>query len=193
MEGMFAFFLESAMIGAMIWGEKKLGPRKHFLATVGVALGSWISGFFILTTNAFMQHPQGFAFAPDGSLELQSFARFLLNPWGLTMFLHNQCAALVTGSFVVSAVGAGYLLHGSHRGQASIYLRTGTAIGLIVSLLVAFPTGDRQAKMVAKYQPVALAGMEGHFHTSSDTELNFIGQPDVAHQRLDNSIHMPGV
>src|SRR3984957_17736565 len=57
MEGMFAFFLESAMIGAMVWGEKRLGPRNHFLATLGVAMGSWLSGYFILTTNAFMQHP----------------------------------------------------------------------------------------------------------------------------------------
>src|SRR5271163_1516301 len=56
MEGMFCFFLESAFIGALIWGEKRLGPRNHFIAAVGVALGSWISGFFIIVTNAFMQH-----------------------------------------------------------------------------------------------------------------------------------------
>ena len=54
---MFAFFLESAFIGALIWGEKRLGSRNHFLAAVGVATGSWLSGFFILVTNAFMQHP----------------------------------------------------------------------------------------------------------------------------------------
>ena len=54
MEGMFAFFLESAFVGALIWGEKRLGPRYHFLAAVAVALGSWLSGYFILVTNAFM-------------------------------------------------------------------------------------------------------------------------------------------
>ena len=43
MEGMFAFFLESAFIGALIWGEKRLGPRYHFLAALAVALGSWLS------------------------------------------------------------------------------------------------------------------------------------------------------
>ena len=53
MEGMFAFFLESAFIGAFIWGEKRLGPRTHFLTAVAVATGSWLSGFFILVTNAF--------------------------------------------------------------------------------------------------------------------------------------------
>jgi len=193
MEGMFAFFLESAMVGAMIWGEKRLGPRNHFLATLGVALGSWLSAYFILATNAFMQHPVGYAMAADGTLRLKDFAGFLFNPWALVMFLHNQCAALVTGSFVVAAVGAFYGLRGKHTDLASQFLKTGTLVGLFASLLVAFPTGDRQAKMVAKYQPVTLAGMEGRFQSGTNAELNFIGQPDVANQRIDNPIYMPGI
>ena len=191
MEGMFAFFLESAMVGAMVWGEKRLGPRNHFLATLGVALGSWLSGYFILVTNAFMQHPVGYAVAADGTLRLESFSHFLLNPWAFVMFLHNQCAAVVTGSFVVAAVGAFYALRCTHQKQASLFLKIGTVTGLCASLLVAFPTGDQQAKMVARHQPVTLAGMEGHFHTSTDVELNIIGQPDVDKQRLDNVIYVP--
>lgn len=193
MEGLFAFFLESAMIGAMVWGEKRLGPRKHFIATIGVALGSWLSGYLILTTNAFMQHPVGDTIAPDGSLRLASISAYLLNPWAMVMFLHNQCAALVTGSFVVAAVGTFYTLRGKHLEQASLFLKAGTVAGLISCLLVAFPTGDAQAKMVARYQPVALAAMEGHFKTSASTELNFIGQPNVYERRLDNAIYMPGL
>ena len=110
MEGMFAFFLESAFVGALIWGEKRLGPRYHFLAAVAVALGSWLSGFFILVTNAFMQHPVGYRVEPDGSLGIASLSAYLLNPWALVQFAHNQMAALVTGSFVVTAVGAFYTL-----------------------------------------------------------------------------------
>jgi cytochrome bd ubiquinol oxidase subunit I len=190
MEGMFAFFLESAMVGAMVWGEKRLGPRNHFLVTLGVALGSWLSGYFILVTNAFMQHPVGYV-AADGTLYLQSLSAFLLNPWVALMFLHNQCAAVVTGSFVMAAVGALYALRGSHPEQASLYLKTGTLVGLISSLLVAFPTGDRQAKMVAKYQPVTLAAMEGRFHSGANAELNIIGQPNVEARRIDNPIYVP--
>ena len=82
MEGMFAFFLESAFVGALIWGEKRLGPRYHFLAAVAVATGSWLSGYFILVTNAFMQHPVGYSTAPDGSLQPGSSGHlYLLNPW----------------------------------------------------------------------------------------------------------------
>jgi cytochrome bd ubiquinol oxidase subunit I len=193
MEGMFAFFMESALVGAMVVGEEWLGPRKHFLATVGVAVGSWLSAYFILTTNAFMQHPVGYIVAADGSLRLERLSDFLLNPWGLFMFCHNQCATLVTGSFVVTAVGAFYALRGTHLQQAAIYLRTGTLVGLVSSMLVAFPTGDRQAKMVARYQPAALAGMEGRFHGGAEAEINFIGQPNVKERRLDNPVYMPGL
>jgi cytochrome d ubiquinol oxidase subunit I len=191
MEGMFAFFMESALVGAMVWGEKRLGPRNHFIATVGVALGSWLSGYFILTTNAFMQHPVGYSTAADGTLRLANVAEFLLNPWALCMFLHNQCAALVTGSFVMAAVGAFYALRGSHPRQASIFLKTGTLVGLFACFLVAFPTGDRQAKMVAWHQPVTLAAMEGHFETSSNVELEIIGQPNVAEHKIENPLYMP--
>ena len=83
MEGMFAFFLESAFIGALIWGEKRLGPRFHFLAAVAVALGSWLSGYFILVTNAFMQHPVGYSIEPDGSLGICQPQRLSAQSLGL--------------------------------------------------------------------------------------------------------------
>src|SRR5246500_800761 len=114
MEGMFAFFLESAFIGALIWGEKRLGPRYHFLAAVGLALGSWLSGYFILVANAFMQHPVGYRLGEDGVLHLASFRAYVLNPWALWQFAHNMAASLVTASFAVAAVGAYWLLMGSH-------------------------------------------------------------------------------
>jgi cytochrome d ubiquinol oxidase subunit I len=146
MEGMFAFFLESAFVGALIWGEKRLGPRNHFLAALAVALGSWISAYFILVTNAFMQHPVGYRIEADGSLGIANLSAYLLNPWAWVQFAHNQLAALVTGSFVVAAVGAFYTLRGLHPIQARLYLRAGTFIALIASVLVTFPTGDQQAK-----------------------------------------------
>ncbi len=192
MEGMFAFFLESAMIGAMVWGEKRLGPRNHFLATLGVAVGSWASGYFILVTNAFMQHPVGHVMASDGRLALADIWAYLSNPWALVVFAHNQCAAVVTGSFAVAAVGALYALRGTHSEHASLFLRMGTAVGLVASVIVAFPTGDRHAKLVATHQPVALAAMEGRFHSGPMAEINVIGQPNVKERRLDNPVRVPG-
>jgi cytochrome d ubiquinol oxidase subunit I len=189
---MFAFFLESAFVGALIWGEKRLGPQYHFLAAVAVALGSWLSGFFILVTNAFMQHPVGYRMEANGLLGIASLRAYLLNPWALVQFAHNQMAALVTGSFVVAAVGAFYTLRELHPTQAQLFLRAGTRIGLVASLLVAFPTGDQQAKMVGKHQPVTLAAMEGRFEGAPMAGVALIGQPNLAARRLDNPIELPG-
>jgi cytochrome d ubiquinol oxidase subunit I len=192
MEGMFAFFLESAFVGALVWGEKRLGPRYHFLAAVGVALGSWVSAYFILVTNAFMQHPVGFQIEANGSLGIASIRTFLLNPWAWVQFFHNQMAALVTGSFVVTAVGAFYTLRGRHTIQARLYLRAGTLTALAASLLAAFPSGDQQAKMVGRHQPVTLAAMEGKFVGGPVAGVAVIGQPNIAARRLENSIEVPG-
>ena len=192
MEGMFAFLLESAFVGVLVWGEKRLGPRKHFLAAVAVALGSWLSAYFILVTGAFMQHPVGHIVAADGTLVIGDLSEYLLNPWARVVLAHTQAAALVTGTFVVTAVGAFYTLRGTHLDQARMYLRHGTVAGLAAAILVAFPTGDMQAKMVAKHQEPVLAAMEGRFETGPMAEITIIGQPNVKERRIDNPIKVPG-
>ena len=193
MEGMFAFLLESAFVGALVWGERRLGPRKHFLAAVLVAVGSWLSGYFILVTSAFMQHPVGYVVSADGTLAIGDMGAYLLNPWALVQFAHNQAAALVTGTFAVAAVGAFYALRGEHRDQARLYLTHGTVAGLAAAILVAFPTGDWQAKIVARYQEPVLAAMEGRFESGPMADITLIGQPNVKERRIDNPIKIPGV
>src|SRR5215470_3053299 len=81
MEGVFSFFMESTFLGAFLFGEKKLGPRLHWLAAFLVFLGSWLSGLFIIATNAWMQHPVGYAIGTAGELVLTSIRELLSNPW----------------------------------------------------------------------------------------------------------------
>jgi len=193
MEGLFAFFLESAFLGLLVWGERRLGPRGHTLAALALFAGSWLSGYFIVATNAFMQHPVGHLVAPDGSLQLADFGAYLFNPWALVEYGHNMMGAVVTGAFAVVAVGAFWTLRGEHLDQARLNLKVGVLAGLVASMLVAFPTGDQEGKLVARHQPVALAAMEGRFHTGPYAEVNLIGQPNVAERRLDNPLPLPGV
>src|SRR4051794_7221672 len=148
MEGVFAFFLESTFLGLFLFGESRLGPRRHLAAAVALALGSWLSGYFIIVANAFMQHPVGYRLGEDGILPLESFGASLLNPWALWQYPHTMAASLVTASFVVAAVGAYWSLIGRHARHARICLRAGVLAGLAASLLVAFPIGDGAGKMV---------------------------------------------
>jgi cytochrome bd ubiquinol oxidase subunit I len=192
MEGLFAFFLESSFLSLLIWGERRLSRVGHFFAAVALFLGSWLSGYFIIATNAFMQHPVGHAVAADGTLRLIDFWALLLNRWALVQYAHNMVAAVVTASFVMAAVGAYYTLAGRHQPTARIFLRVGVVAGLLASVLVAV-TGDSQAKLVARHQPVALAAMEGHFESGPRAGLVLIGQPNVAARRLDNPVVIPWV
>src|SRR6186997_358885 len=86
LEGMFAFFAESAFLGLFLFGERRLGRVGHLFAAVMLFLGSWLSGYFIITTNAFMQHPVGHGFAADGSLVLADFWAFVLNWWAIVQY-----------------------------------------------------------------------------------------------------------
>jgi cytochrome d ubiquinol oxidase subunit I len=192
MESLFAFFLESSFLALLVRGERRLSRRGHFLAALALFLGSWLSGYFITATNAFLQHPRGYAAQADGALALADFGAFVLNPWALAQYAHVMLGAVVTASFAMSAVGAFYALERRHEEAARIFLRLGTGAALLASLAVAFPTGDLQAKLVARYQPVTLAAMEGRFTSGPMAEINLIGQPNVAERRLDNPIELPG-
>jgi cytochrome d ubiquinol oxidase subunit I len=192
MEGMFAFFAESAFLGLFLFGEKRLSPRAHFFSAFMVFLGSWLSGYFIITTDAFMQHPVGHAAGPNGALQLADVGAFLLNPWCIWQYLHNMCASVVTASFVVAAVGAFWVLMDRHREHALVFLKVGVTAGILSCVMMLFPTGDMHGKMVARHQPVALAAMEGRFESGTHAEVAIIGQPDVKNRRLENPIVVPG-
>ncbi len=193
MEGMFAFFLESTFLGLFLYGEKRFGPRLHLASAVALWVGSWLSGYFIIATNAFMQSPVGHTLAPDGRLQLADFWGFVLNPWAVWQYLHNMTASVVTASFVVAGVGAFWTLSGQHREQAALALRTGVLAGLVASCLLIFPTGDRHGKLLAEQQPATLAAMEGLFESKPGAELAIIGQPDVERRRLENPVVVPGM
>ncbi|HTS66971.1 MAG TPA: cytochrome ubiquinol oxidase subunit I [Candidatus Acidoferrales bacterium] len=191
MEGVFSFFLESSFLGALLFGEKRLGPKAHWFAAFLVFAGSWLSGFFILATNAWMQHPTGYRLAANGEIQLASLWGMLANPWLVWQFLHNMTGAVVTGSFVMSALGAFYLLSKRHEEFARTFLRTGVVAGGVSTVLMIFPTGDSQGKNIAFHQPPTLAAMEGLFHTEQGAPLAIIGQPDLDRLRLDNPITVP--
>jgi cytochrome d ubiquinol oxidase subunit I len=193
MEGVFAFFLESSFLGLFLFGEKRLGPRGHWWAAFMVFAGAWLSGYFIIATDAWMQHPVGYEIDTSGEIALRSLAGLLLNPWIFWQYLHNMMGAVVTGSFAMSSLGAFYLLSGRHQEYGKTFLRLGVVVGLVSTLLLPFPTGDGQVKNVIAHQPVALAAMEGLFETTAGAPLAIIGQPDMEKRKLDNSIVVPGL
>jgi len=191
MEGVFAFFLESSVLYLVLFQEQKLGPRRHFLATFALFSGTWLSGFFITCTNAFMQHPLGYVVDAHGVLHLTSFSALLLNPWAWIQYFHTMVGAAITGCFTVAATAAFFLLQGRDAPVAQKMLRVAVVVGTFASVIAAFPSGDLQAKAVHEHQPETFAAMEGHFHTEVGAGMTLVGQPNVEELRIDNPIHIP--
>ena len=197
MEGMFAFFLESSFLGLFLFGEKRLSPRAHLASAFAVFAGSWLSGYFIVATDAWMQHPVGYTVGADGAVQLQSLSALLLNRWAFWQYLHTMGGALVTGAFATAGLGAYYVLRGKagddRHAPPKALLRTGVVVAALASLWQLFPSGDRQGQLVATNQPATLAAMEGLFATRPGAPLVLVGQPNTEERRIDNTLEVPAV
>jgi cytochrome bd ubiquinol oxidase subunit I len=190
LEGVFAFFAESVFLGIFLAGRSRVSPRIHWISAMFVFAGSWLSGFFIIATNAWMQHPV--AYSGNGkSAQLDSFWGLLTNPWVGWQYAHNMSGAAITGAFVLAAMGAFFLLLDRHHEFARISLKVGVVAALIFCVLQIFPTGDRAAHNVATMQPSTFASMEGLFTSEKGAPLVILGNPDTEARKLDSTLAMP--
>lgn len=193
MEGIFAFFLESSFLGILLYGERRFSQRIQWFASLMLFLGSWLSGYFILATNAWMQHPVAYTVALDGRLFINSLSGLLTNPWLVWQYAHNMTASVVTASFAMASLGAFYLLSNVHVAYAKTFLRTGVVAAAIASALMVFPTGHENARQVFEHQPVKGAAFEGLFRTERGAGILLVGQPNVETMTIDNPLVIPDV
>lgn len=192
MEGVFAFFAESSLLGVFLFGESRVGRLTHWLAAVGVAFGAVLSGFFIVATNAWMQHPVGYQVAGD-HVELTSLWALLTNPYVRWQYPHVIAGSMITGSMVMAGTGAFYLLARRHEESGRVFVRVGVIAGAIFSMLAVFPTGAFHGENITRFQPAKMAAMEGLFRTRAGAPLAIIGMPDRERQELMDPIVVPGL
>lgn len=190
MEGVFAFFAESTFLGLFLFGEKRLAPSLHWVAAVMVAAGAVLSGFFIVATDAWMQHPVGFQIV-DGHAELTSLWDLLKNPYVRWMYPHAISGSMITASMVMAGIGAWFLLSHRHEAIGRVSVRVGVVAGVIFSVLSLFPTGARQGENIVRFQPTKMAAMEGLFETQEGAPLAIVGMPDTVNHVLIDPVYVP--
>jgi cytochrome d ubiquinol oxidase subunit I len=157
-----------------------------------VGFGAILSGFFIVATDAWMQHPVGFRLV-NGRAELTSLWALLTNPYLRWQYPHVIAGALVTGAMVMAGIGAYYLLSRRDEAFGRLSVRVGVVAGLLASLISLFPTGSFNGENVARYQPAKTAAMEGLFTTQANAPLAIIGMPDTEKGFLLDPIEIPSV
>jgi cytochrome bd ubiquinol oxidase subunit I len=162
-EGLAAFFLESTFLGLWIFGWNRLSPRLH-LATLWIAvLGTWLSGYFILVANSWMQHPVGYKIV-NGEAQLTSVWALLSNGFALRAYLHTMLAGLIFGSTVVLGVSCWQFL----RSRDVDIFRNAAKVALIVAVpvtLLQLVVGNRFGEAVTSAQDMKIAASEAQWNT----------------------------
>jgi len=190
-EGVFAFFMESIFLGVLIFGWDRVSSRTRFISALMVALGSTLSGFWIIVANSWQQTPAGFRLA-HGRAELTSFFEAVFNPSTVPRYLHTIDGALVTGALFVAGISAWYLLKGKNTEFAGRNLRLALVVAAVASMgqLV---LGHYHAVQVAGTQPAKLAAFEGLWETRTHAPLLLFGIPDEEAETTRMAVTLPGL
>src|SRR6187399_1148417 len=191
-EVLTAFFLEAGFLGVMLFGMQKVGRRLHFFATLMVAIGTFISAFWILSVNSWMQTPTGYAMNADGQfVPAAGWAAIIFNPSFPYRLVHTVIAAYLTTALAVGAVGAWHLLKNSQQEHARKMFSMAMWMAALVAPLQIF-VGDLHGLNTLEHQPAKVMAMEGHYTSHPHgAPLILFGMPDDEAQRMNHAVEVP--
>lgn len=193
-EGIFAFFLESGFLAILLFGWNRVKPGMHLFATVMVALGSMLSGFWIVVANSWQQTPVAYEIVVDYGIRravITDFWAMVFNPSAMVRFTHVIFGAWIQGAFLVMSVSAYYLIKKIHIEFAQKSFAF--ALGLAALASLAQPlVGHEHAKVVAEWQPAKLAAFEGLYETQEEAPLYLLGWTDPETEKT-TGIAIPGM
>jgi cytochrome bd ubiquinol oxidase subunit I len=199
LEALIAFFMESTFLGLWIFGWDKLSKRAHLVTIWMAAIGINLSAYFIIAANSFMQHPVGVKYNPETKrAELASIVDVLTNPTTLAAFPHQITAAFVTGGTFVAGIAGWWVVRAAKAGrsaEAAAYrpaLRLGLIVLLIAGVGVAL-SGDVQAKMMFKQQPMKMAAAEALCSTEDGAGFSIFAIGDVQNSCDVRTLSIPGL
>lgn len=184
-----AFFLEATFLGVLLFGRDKVPPGLHLLAACMVALGTFISSFWILSANSWMHTPAGVEFV-DGMVQMQSWTQAIFNSSLPYRFAHMALASFITGGFVVAGVSAWYLLRDRNPRSSRKALRM-CVIMLAIATPLQLVVGDLHGLNTLENQPIKVAAMEGHWETRRGAPLILFAIPDSSAETNHFEIAIP--
>jgi len=192
-EGIFAFALESGFLGVLLFGWNRVSSRVHFIATVGVWLGSMFSAIWIVVANSWQHTPAGFHIVGEGMrarAEITDFWAMVFNPSSMDRLFHVWIGAFLAGAFLVLSVHAWYLLHDKHVELSKRAFKIALSVATVAALAQLL-SGHESAEGVAVNQPAKLAAMEGHFDSLAVAPAYLFGWVDKEKQQV-SGLGIPG-
>jgi cytochrome d ubiquinol oxidase subunit I len=184
-----AFFLEATFLGVLLFGREKVPRGLHLFSACMVAIGTFISSFWILSANSWMQTPAGVEMV-DGMVQMTSWVQAIFNSSFPYRFAHMALASFITGGFVVAGVSAWYLLNNRNIETSKKALKM-----CVVMLAVATPlqlfVGHEHGLNTFENQPVKVAAMEGAWETKAGAPLILFAIPDSENETNHFEIKIP--
>jgi cytochrome d ubiquinol oxidase subunit I len=188
-EVLTAFFLEASFLGVMLFGWNRVPPWLHTLASLIVAFGTALSGFWILSANSWMHTPAGFGIR-DGITYPIEWSAIIFNPSFPYRFTHMMIATYLTTSLVVLATGARYVTARMFEREARTMVRMGLGMLAVLAPLQLL-VGDLHGLNTLQHQPVKIAAIEAHWDGSKPASLVLFAWPDVKAERNIAEIAIP--
>ncbi len=192
-EGIFAFAMESAFLGVLLFGWDRVHKAVHYFSTIMVAVGSALSALWIVIANSWQQTPAGYRIEGHdlgARAVVTDFWEMVNNPSSVDRYAHVIIGAFLAGAFLVMSVGAWYILKKRFVEHAQAMFKVGLSVAVIAALAQLF-TGHRSAHYVSKYQPAKLAAMEGHYDSLAVADMYIIGWVNNKEQKT-TGIKIPG-
>src|SRR5664280_1781530 len=148
-EGIFAFFLESAFVGIVLFGRNRVSSTVRWMAGLLVCIGTTLSAFWILVANSWMQTPAGFKIVTDAQgvskAQMVDFWQATFNPSTLPRLFHTLAACWVVGAFFLMGISAWYILRHRNSDVTAIAIRLAVIVAFFGSGLM-FVSGDLQTR-----------------------------------------------
>src|SRR5512135_3662874 len=176
-EVLSAFFLEAGFLGVMLFGLARVGPRLHFFATLMVAFGTFLSAFWILAVNSWMQTPAGHGLNEAGQFVPLDWGAIIFNPSFPYRLVHMLLAAYLSTALIVGGTAAWHLLRDATQPASRVMFSMAMWMAAIVAP-IQIVAGDLHGLNTLEHQPAKVAAMEGNWQTSSNVPLLLFAWPD---------------
>ena len=173
METLLAFFLESTFLGLWIFGWGRLNRYLHTALIWLVALTAYLSVFWVLAANSFLQHPVGYTRGADGVITLTDFGALLTNQTFVVALPHVVFAAVATGGFVMAGISAWHFIR---RTPEVEFFRKSLRLGVVtafIGIVATIGAGFAQFAPVAEVQPTKFSDEPGRTAAIADFTNRF--------------------
>ncbi|GAB6879470.1 cytochrome ubiquinol oxidase subunit I [Halorubrum gandharaense] len=178
-ETFMAFFLEAIFLGVLLFGRERVSDRAYLGSSILVALGAWLSAFWIIVVNAWMQTPQGYELVEKGGMtvvEMTDPMTAFFTPRLAWMYVHMTNAALLSVSLLIAGVAAYFVWASEDSAPWKHALRVSVVVLAVTSVFQVIH-GDMYTRHIVDTQPMKFAAMEAAYQTQQGAPLHLVAFP----------------